>query len=112
MNRFEVLQELIAFSKPIESLSNNLSRFDWDYEGEPLVISASQVRSVLRRFLDGKYTSEELEEWANLIECREDLEFEQEKHKAIENTIYHLANPELQGKITSDSCEKLLSAFD
>lgn len=112
MNRFDVLRELLAFSKPVAVLSNSLAKFDWDYEGEPRVVIASQIQVVLKRFLAGEYSAEELENWANLIECREDLEFEEVKHGAIENVIYCLANPALQGEITPESCKELLATLD
>lgn len=111
MSRFDVLRDLIAFSKPVDILSSNLSKFDWDYAGQPLIVAASQVRNVLERFLSGEYTAQELEGWANLIECREDLEFEEQKHDEIENVIYCLANPALQGEVTLDFYRELLSTL-
>lgn len=112
MDRFDVLRNLVAFSKPVDVLSSNLSKCDWDYEGDPLVVAASDMKAVLNRFLVGERTAEELESWANLIECREDLEFEEQQHEAIENVIYCLANPALQGEITPDSCRELLATLD
>lgn len=96
MNRFDVLRDLVTFSQPVNVLSNSLSNFYWDYEGQPLIVTSSEIQSVLKRFLAGEYTAEELETWANLIEGREDLEFEEQKHKLIEHVIYCLANPALQ----------------
>lgn len=112
MNRIDVLRDLISFSKPVNVLSTALSRFDWDYEGQPLVVTASEIKAVLKRFLAGEFTADELEIWANLIEGREDLEFEEQKHKLIEHVIYCLANPILQGEITFGSCRNLLSTLD
>ena len=112
MDRFDVLRELVAFSKPVGVLSSSLSKFDWDYEGEPLVVTASQIQGVLKFFLAGEYTAKDMEDWANLIECREDLEFEEHHHEAIENVVHCLANPALQGEITVDTCKELLATLD
>ena len=112
MNRFVVLGDLVAFNKPVTVLSASLSNFDWDYDEQPLVIKASQIQSVLKRFIAGEFTVQELEDWANLIECREDLEFEEVKHEAIETAIECLANPVLQGEITIASCKALLNSLD
>jgi hypothetical protein len=111
MDRFDVLKDLISFSRPVTELAENLSKFDWDYDGEPFIIRASQMRSILERFLEGELTAKELEDWANLLEGREDLDFETEKHDAIENIIYCLANPTLQGEITARSCKTLLGTL-
>ena len=112
MERFDVLRNLVAFNKPLSVLADSLSKFDWDYEGQPLIVMASQVREVLTRFLAGEYSAQELEDWANLIECREDLEFEEKKHEEIANVIYCLANPVLEGEITADSCKALIASLD
>lgn len=112
MDRFDALRELITFSKPVAVLSSSLSKFDWDFEGEPLVVTASQIQAVLKRFLAGEYTAIDMENWANLIESREDLDFEEQSREAIENVIYCLANPALQGEITHDSCKELLTTLD
>ncbi|EGQ9730915.1 hypothetical protein ACJXBB_001696 [Vibrio cholerae] len=69
---------------------------------------ATKIQDVLRRFLAGEFTAEDLENWANLLECREDLEFEEGKSEEIENVIYCLANPTLQKEITIDSCKEFL----
>lgn len=112
MDRFEVLRNLVAFSKPVNVLSSDLSNFDWDFDGDPLIVTASDMKLVLNRFLAGERTAEELEAWANLIEGREDLEFEDQQNEAIENVVYCLANPVLQGAITPESCKELLATLD
>lgn len=112
MQRFDVLRNLIILSRPLEDLTADLSQLSWDYEGDPLVVNASQIKEILLRYLNGDISARELEQWANLIECREDLEFEERHHDAIENTIYCLANPSLQGAISSDACQVLLKTLD
>ena len=109
MNRIKVLKELVTFGKPVTVLSNSLSKFEWDYDGDPLVVEASQIQVVLEGFIDGNYSSEDLEGWANLIEGREDLEYEEQHHRSIETIIHSLANPVLEGEITEQSCRELLS---
>lgn len=112
MGRMEVLNDLISFSESPEALSKALSQYEWDYEGVPFIVKASQVRKVLEEFLAGKYSAQELEAWANLIECREDLEFEESKHNLIENIINHLANPVLHGEISHQYCKTALDTLE
>lgn len=109
MDRLKVLQDLIAFKQPTYILSGNLSKFDWDYDGQPMILKITHIKEVLKRFLAGEFSSKELEDWANLIECREDIELEEHKRDEIKNVIHCLANPTLQGEITTHSCEALLN---
>ncbi len=108
MNRFELLIDLVELRASTHTLSNELSKLDWDYEGEPLIVSSSQIQGVLERYLTSEIPANELENWANLIECREDLEFDPDRKNVINDIIFHLANPALQGEITPESCKKLL----
>lgn len=105
MDRLQVLSDLVSFNKSIDILSKEVTQLNWDYDGEPFVVQVSQVRAVLEGFLSNKYSVQELEDWANLVESREDLDFEERK---LEEVIYTLANPVLEGELTYQSCKELL----
>ena len=109
MNRQCILKNLAEFSKPIVELSNDLLSLTWDYEGKPFIIHSDQVLEVLNRYVSGNLSSEEIENWANLIECREDMDFDKEERVTLEKIIYQLANPVLEGEITSDLCHEMIS---
>jgi len=112
VRRLTLLKDLVAFNKPIEIIADGLSQLDWDYKGQSLSVSSSQIRSILQRFLVGKFTAKDLENWANLIECREDIEYEGDRYEAIENVIYCLANPSIQGEITLVLCENMINTLN
>jgi hypothetical protein len=111
MKRTDILNNLISFSNPVKDLGNQLTDLNWDYDGEPVVLRGVQIENILLRFLAGDLNAIELEEWANLIEGREDITFEVEHEEAIKDVIYCLANPILQGEITNSLCVKLLKYF-
>ncbi|WP_428637243.1 hypothetical protein [Shewanella sp.] len=106
--RLETLKSLVSFSKPLDELSSNLSEFSWDCDREPLVVTSSQIAEVLMRYISGEIDAGELEQWANMLECREDIEFEENNEEQLENVIYSLANPELEGEINIDLCNQFL----
>lgn len=112
MNRLLVLKELVEFSKPVKELKQNLSSFDWDFEGEPLIVYATSIRKVLERFISENCSANDLYDWANLIECREDLEFEESTYQALDSIINHLANPSLYGELTPASCVELIELLN
>lgn len=110
--RIEALEHLLKFDKSIANLQSDLSEFSWDYDGQALVLSASQVNTILEQFVAGQHTEQEIEDWANLIECREDLEYEKPKSQEIEMVIQRLANPDIEGKITTEVCVELINSLE
>ena len=91
-----ILLDLIHFKNNIDTLRNMLSQIGFDSETELVSMSRDNIVEILQRSLDKKISFLELEEWANLIECREDIDFEDEKTQEM---IFKLANPYLYGKL-------------
>jgi hypothetical protein len=110
-NRLKILQELVTFSQPLELIAKELSQFDWDYDGKPYIIKPIHIVNVLNRFLFGDLTAKELEDWANLIECREDLEYHKSNYEQLDKIISELANPEIDGELTIAKCQKMFLVF-
>lgn len=97
MTREETIQSLVRLAHPLDALRASLGAFEWDWKGPPLArLSGREVASVLQRYVDGEVTGYEVETWANLLEGRDDVEFQPEAAEAI----FDLANPELQGPLT------------
>ena len=95
-NKTSILLDLVHFKNNIDTLKNMLSQIGFDSEIELVSMSRDNIVEILQRSLDKKISFLELEEWANLIECREDIGFEDEKTQEI---IFKLANPYLYGKL-------------
>jgi hypothetical protein len=104
MNRIECLNELLEFKVSLSTLSKNLSEFDWDYDEEPTLIKVHHILKVLQSYLDEKLSASDLEGWANLIEGREDLDFDPKHAEELEDIFHSLANPVLEGKISKIKC--------
>ena len=95
-NKTSILLDLVHFKNNIDTLKNMLSQIGFDSEIELVSMSRDNIVEILQRSLDKKISFLELEEWANLIECREDIGFEDEKTQEM---IFKLANPYLYGKL-------------
>ena len=91
-----ILLDLVHFKNNIDTLKNMLSQIGFDSETELVSMSRDDIAEILQRSLDKKISFLEIEEWANLIECREDIDFEDEKTQEM---IFKLANPYLYGKL-------------
>lgn len=101
--RLKWLEELARFSKPAAELRLVLSQLAWDYEGRPFIVTGSHVIKVLERFLRGELSAEDVEAWADLVELREDMAYEEGRHSQLKSVIHALANPLLEGKIDQSS---------
>jgi hypothetical protein len=53
--------------------------------------------------LKNELSEKEIEDWANLVECREDIELDD-----VLDVISILANPLLKGVLTQDRAKKLI----
>ncbi|MFK7825195.1 MAG: hypothetical protein AB8G05_13655 [Oligoflexales bacterium] len=96
-SRERVLKDLICFSAPIEELKHLLSQFSWDSESE-VDLRSEDLVNLLHRYLNKQISSDDLSEWANLIECREDLRYEDE----VKQIIFEAANPDLEGVLSEE----------
>ena len=93
-SRFDVVNDLLSFRGQIGSIKKALSKFDWDLS-EPLVtLNKEHIMSCLARVLNNEISLADLEEWANILELRDDIDFSDEILKQI---VFELANPALSG---------------
>lgn len=97
--RIKILSDLIYFNHDIRTLKSMLSKIGFDSDCELVCLSQDNFVEILQRSLDKKIPFLELEEWANLIECREDISFENE---TIQEMIFKLANPYLYGRLKDE----------
>lgn len=104
-----ILLDLVHFKNNIDTLKNMLSQIGFDSETELVSMSRDDIAEILQRSLDKKISFLELEEWANLIECREDIGFEDEKTQEM---IFKLANPYLYGKLDEKQVLSYLNELD
>ena len=104
-----ILLDLVHFKNNIDTLKNMLSQIGFDSETELVSMSRDNIVEILQRSLDKKISFLELEEWANLIECREDIGFEDKKTQQM---IFKLANPYLHGKLDEKQVLSYLNESD
>jgi hypothetical protein len=98
MNRQEFLSALVLFNAPISDLRTALALLNWD--DDPVVIlTRRNIAIVLDRFKNSEIDADTVEEWANLIECREDIRYESGHENTIAEAIQRLANPVLYGPL-------------
>ena len=102
MTRAEALKQIITFGADKEVAYVELIKFGYDSEIEQFFVSKSILENILAKYLADEITADDLEEWANFVECRDDLDYE-----VIEGYIYALANPYLVGGIDKEKITKM-----
>ena len=96
MAKIDILLNLINFAKDMSAIKSDLAKIGFDSESELVTITKNTIANILNRVVDKEISYELLEEWANLIECREDIGYEDE---ILQEIIFELANPCLYGEI-------------
>ena len=108
MDRAELVAALVSFSRPIEQIARELQQFPWDSEADLAGLSRQHLASVLRRFVSGELTAKAVENWANAVECRDDIAVDGDQ--IIRELLLELANPLLTHPLTIDRAKELLKA--
>jgi hypothetical protein len=108
MSRNKFLNDLIALTRPLRELSKQVSEIPWDHAGPKIILRRTNLVSIIERVLAGELSVNDLENWANLLECREDIEFENEHEDQIDNIIDIFANPVLFGSMDHPRLENIL----
>ncbi len=70
-------------------------------------LSVNAVAQGIERFLVGALTAEQLTDWADLIECREDIVAVPVEPINLVEVIFRLANPNLEGSVTRELAVEL-----
>jgi hypothetical protein len=100
MRRQTAINSLLRFDSPLAELRAALATLDWDWDYAPAgTLTRQHVVAVLQHFESAKLDDAAVEEWANLIECREDIGYEAGFEDALKSAIFDLANPTLQGRL-------------
>ena len=99
-DRSGVLASLVTLREPLDRLRSQLSAIPWDSDQPIVVLTQRDAASVLKRFVDNHLSGCELEEWANLIEAREDIGYDAEAESLLRQFIHEIANPDLEGQLT------------
>ena len=108
MSRQSTLNSLIHFDIPLADLRAEVAAIGWGCE-PAVVLRRQHIKAVLQRFVTGEIDAATVEAWANLIEGRDDIQFDPEHEDVVLDAIHDLANPVLQGRLEDIASEILAS---
>ncbi|MEA5471706.1 hypothetical protein [Spirulina sp. 06S082] len=93
--RSQLLESLLACDRDLENILFALNELGWDSEESLAVLNRQHIISILNRYLNKKLSSLAVENWANAVECREDISYEKNFETIIDRIIQELANPRI-----------------
>jgi len=106
MDRVRLIAQLLRYEQPLPHVLSDLAVYGWDSDGPLAELKSSHIRSALHRYLQAELSAAQVEEWANAIECREDIAYE--PSSLVGETIFELANPELTPPLNQERARELL----
>ncbi len=85
-----------------------LNSLPWDWEGAPLAkLTPDHIIGQLNNFMTGSISATHVEDWANAIEGREDIEYDPDTE--IGHVLHVLANPEINDSLTHQVAVQLVA---
>jgi hypothetical protein len=99
----------VRYEEPPEPLVSELQEFPWDWPEEELlaVLSVDDLRRVIDRFLAGEINAQQLQDWAERLECREDVGFDPANEGLIDDVFFRLAAPFINEPLTPETVSRM-----
>jgi hypothetical protein len=110
-DRRSLLQRLVRFELPIEDSIAMLRAYGWDSDEELVILSAGDAIRILERYLSGDLSARQVEYWAELLELRDDVGFEERWSGELRRLIFVLANPDVNEPLTPGLAIRLRRAL-
>jgi hypothetical protein len=109
-SRKQTVARLVAYELPIEPVLQALAAFPFDCE-ELVHLRRSDLLAILDRFLAGRLTADQVTDWADQVELRDDVGLEVGFEIQLRDAIFRLANPILNEPVTSELAMRLRADF-
>jgi hypothetical protein len=98
--RVAALEDLVSLRLPPAEAKRRLHAFGWDSDDELVALTRGDLIHVLDEYLLGSLTDEEVGLWANAVEGRDDIGFEEDFEAVIKDMVFQLATPEITTPLT------------
>ncbi len=104
------MERLLRLTEPLQTIRTQLSQIPWDSLKDEVLLTADHLSSILERFLAGCFSIADVEDWANLVEGREDIGFPcGDEETVVKNVLFELANPIITQQLSPRRAEELLA---
>lgn len=100
--RIAALEDLVTLRVPPVEAQQRLRDFGWDCADELVTLTRGNLLHVVDEYLLGNLTGDDVAQWANAVEGRDDIGFEEDFEAVIKDMVFHLATPEITAPLTPD----------
>lgn len=106
MKRLEILNKLINNPWDLDIIEHELNKFSWDYNWHRALLT---LKNIIDIFNNNVHNYDYISDWANLIELREDIEYEKWYESKITDLLFILSSPEINWKLSKDEFLKIIN---
>lgn len=106
---YDSLLKVVSFDGSINELKVIISTLPWDSDEDIFIINEKILLNVLNKFINDNVVDFIIEEWANLLESREDIGYTNDLLKDI---VDELANPVLYGQVNKETLNKYVNIIN
>ena len=110
--RTATLRALIKLETATGAALTALAGYGWDSGEDLIILTTTDLKRILNRYLGGELTEDEWQLWAEALEGRDDVGFEGETGELIKEFIFQSATPEIFEPLSPLLARKWLSRFD
>jgi len=110
--RTDLVLELIKTPKAVADVTQELSAYGWYCESHLAEITKLDVLCVLNQLEQGALTALEVKMWANSVGGRTDIGYEFGENGVVEESLYWLANPEINWPIDAALCRRIAALYE
>jgi hypothetical protein len=107
-DKSKVLNDLLNLKRPLLEIQEDLAQLNWDSNDKVCVLDGRKLENILNAYINNNVSNQDLELWANMVECREDIQIDERQKNLIKHIIFAMANPYLEGEINKPSAENFL----
>lgn len=106
--RKDVLNDLVHFDGSLSDIIKELLLYPFDNEDNIVTLKNMDILNVLSRYVEGIFTSQDIYNWAEMIEGREDIGYEAGYEDVLKNFIFELANHEINYELNIERAKELI----
>jgi hypothetical protein len=110
-SRVSLLAEIVGNPLPNSATLRTLKEYGWDCDSELVIVSMTDVLAILSIFRAGKINSEQVYDWANRLEGRDDIGYQFGFKGVVNDAIFWLANPHINDPIDEKLCKRIETIF-
>ncbi|MGH8791465.1 MAG: hypothetical protein ACRDXX_02300 [Stackebrandtia sp.] len=100
--RTQALRDLIALDRPLDDAVAALQEFTWKSDEVLAVLTRSDAARVLSSYLNGAFSAEEVQKWAETLEDRHDLGLEPAAEGLLKTCLFELSTLPLFQQLTRE----------